>query len=67
MNSTHSGGQMNQECTIEPGARRHELQWSRVMRGMRSLTSFKGMRRRSAGMPAFGSSLRSESSGTEIV
>jgi len=67
VNLTHSGGQMNQECTIVPGARRQELQWSRVMMGIRPLTSFRAISWPTAVAPVFGSSLRSESSGIDTV
>lgn len=67
MNSTHPGGNMSHEFTIVPGTLRQELQWSRVMMGMRSLTSLAGTRTRSAVRAAFGRIFLSESSGTEIV
>jgi len=67
VNETHSGGQMIQDSTMEPGTRRQEAQWSKKMMGMRSLTSLTGtsMRSRFAGL--CGRALRSESVGTEMV
>jgi hypothetical protein len=67
LNCTHDGGQMNQHSTSAPGTRRHALQWSKEMTGMRSLTSLIGTRRRCSVAGVCGRGLRSESSGTEMV
>lgn len=58
---------MIQDSTMMPGTRRQELQWSREIMGIRSLTSLGGTKKRIKLALVLGRGFRSESSGTEIV